>query len=63
MAKLKRIDFKGLLRGTTLEEKWTLAENWETRGVGPEAIEPILRFMEANPGLDFGAPGPLVHFL
>lgn len=27
------------------------------------SVEPILRFMEENPGLDFGSPGPLVHFV
>jgi hypothetical protein len=26
-------------------------------------VEPILRFMESNPSLDFGMPGPLVHFV
>lgn len=26
-------------------------------------IEPILRFMEENPRLEFGLPGPLVHFV
>ncbi len=36
---------------------------WERAGVGPEVIEPILRFMESHPDLDYGAPGPLVHFL
>ena len=28
-----------------------------------EVVEPILRFMERAPGVDFGAPGPLVHFM
>lgn len=28
-----------------------------------EYINPILRLMEENPNLDFGAPGPLVHFV
>jgi hypothetical protein len=28
-----------------------------------ETVEPILRFMEGNPSLDFGVPGPLVHYL
>lgn len=28
-----------------------------------DAIEPILKLMEANPNVDFGMPGPLVHFV
>jgi hypothetical protein len=27
-----------------------------------EAIEPILKIMETNPSVDYGEPGPLVHF-
>lgn len=26
-------------------------------------IEPILHFMEKNPDIDYGAPGPVVHFM
>lgn len=26
-------------------------------------IEPLLRFMEDNPELDYGQPGPIVHFM
>lgn len=26
-------------------------------------VEPILRLMENNPNVDFGQPGPLVHFV
>jgi hypothetical protein len=39
-----------------------LARRWLKQGVGDEALEPILRFMEEHPGMAFGAPGPLVHF-
>jgi hypothetical protein len=28
-----------------------------------EAIEPIIKLIESNPDVDFGNPGPLVHFL
>lgn len=28
-----------------------------------EAIEPVIGLIESNPGVDFGNPGPLVHFL
>jgi hypothetical protein len=40
-----------------------LVEDWLSSGIGLDAIEPILSFMEANPAIDFGLPGPLVHFL
>jgi hypothetical protein len=41
----------------------TLVDRWEAAGVGLEVVEPILRFMEAHPGVDFGVPGPLVHLV
>ena len=28
-----------------------------------EAVDPIIRLIESNPSIDFGNPGPLVHFL
>ena len=40
-----------------------LVEEWSAIGVGSEAVEPVLRFMEAHPDIDFGTPGALVHFV
>ena len=40
-----------------------LTDAWSLAGLGDETIEPILRFMEQHPAIDFGMPGPLVHFL
>jgi hypothetical protein len=40
-----------------------LTEAWEAAGVGPEAVEPVLKFMEDHPGIDYGMPGHLVHFI
>jgi hypothetical protein len=40
-----------------------LTEAWSAANVGVECIEPILRFMEDHPDLDYGLPGPLVHFV
>jgi hypothetical protein len=40
-----------------------LAETLISRGVGLEAVKPILLFMESHPQIDYGAPGPLVHFM
>ena len=37
--------------------------SWTAAGVGVEGIEPLLRFIEKHPTLDYGMPGPLVHFL
>jgi hypothetical protein len=40
-----------------------LVEEWVLAGVGAEAVEPILRFMEEHPAIEFGVPGALVHFV
>jgi hypothetical protein len=42
---------------------YELTDAWKSAGVGIEAVEPVLRFMEENPTIDFGVPGPLVHFV
>jgi hypothetical protein len=42
---------------------YELTDAWSAAGVGEECIEPILEFVEAHPDLDYGVPGPLVHFL
>ena len=40
-----------------------LTEAWAAAKVGVECVEPILRFMEEHPELEYGMPGPLVHFI
>jgi hypothetical protein len=40
-----------------------LCDSWIVAGAGFETVEPVLRFMEDNASLDFGTPGPLVHFV
>ena len=40
-----------------------LTGDWSAAGIGIECIEPILRFIEENPELDYGIPGPLVPFI
>jgi hypothetical protein len=40
-----------------------LADAWSSAGAGLETVEPILRFMEEHPTIDFGMPGPLVPFV
>jgi hypothetical protein len=39
-----------------------LVARWSSINLGSEAVEPILRFMEEHPAIDFGTPGALVHF-
>ncbi len=34
-----------------------------TARVGAEAVEPILRFMESHPLIDYGVPAALTHFI
>jgi len=45
------------------ERSAEIVDSWSYSGVGLEVVEPVLRFMEENAEIDFGAPGPLVHFL
>jgi hypothetical protein len=40
-----------------------LADSWAAAGAGLEVVEPVLRFIESGPQVDFGTPGPLVHFI
>ncbi len=39
-----------------------IAEELVATGAGLEAVETILRFMEAHPEVDFGTPGALTEF-
>jgi hypothetical protein len=40
-----------------------LVDAWSSAGLGLEAVEPVVRFIEQHPTIDFGTPGPLVHFV
>ncbi len=40
-----------------------LTDSWSSSGAGLETVAPILRFIEDHPTIDFGAPGPLAHFV
>ena len=40
-----------------------LTESWKNDVNGAEAVEPILRFMESHPDVEYGTPGALVHFV
>lgn len=41
---------------------YELTDSWSAQGLGPESIDPVLEFMEEN-RIDFGMPGPLVHYV
>jgi hypothetical protein len=43
--------------------QYDLTDSWIAAEAGIECVEPVLRFMEDHPDLDFGMPGPLVHFV
>lgn len=45
------------------EASQRLVDVWASEGVGFEAVEPVLKFMEKHPGIDYGSPGALVHFV
>lgn len=40
-----------------------LTEKWKNDVNGAEAVEPILRFMESHPDVEYGTPGALVDFV
>lgn len=42
---------------------YALVTDLAKSGIGLSAVRMILKFMEENPDLDFGAPGPLAHFI
>jgi hypothetical protein len=42
---------------------YEIVEELERVGAGMPAVRTILAFMEDHPEVDFGVPGPLVHFV
>ena len=42
---------------------YELTDSWAASNAGFEVVEPVLRFMEKYPSIDYGTPGPLVHFV
>ncbi|SHJ43616.1 hypothetical protein SAMN02745163_01964 [Clostridium cavendishii DSM 21758] len=45
-----------------IDISYDVVEEIEEREDAFEAIQPILMLIEKNPNIDFGKPGPLVHF-
>lgn len=46
-----------------IDISYDVVEEIEEREDASEAIQPILMLIEKNPNVDFGKPGPLVHFV
>jgi hypothetical protein len=64
MAKQVADDLEGIASADEFESRaYELRDAWEAAGADVETVEPILRFIEAHPKIDFGSPGPLVHFV
>ncbi len=40
-----------------------LTEKWLEEDIGLDAVESILAIMETHVGIDYGMPGPLVHYV
>jgi hypothetical protein len=45
-----------------IDSAYRLMDTWIARRAGLDAVEGILRFMEAHPEIAYGTPGPLVQF-
>ncbi len=58
----RRLDF--IVKSADLiGESEKLINDLQSSESGLEAVSEILRCMEVNPTVDFGAPGPFVHFV
>ncbi|MDP4084964.1 MAG: hypothetical protein Q8934_10170 [Bacillota bacterium] len=57
-----------ILKNSSLKEDfidiaYDLTEEIEIYKNAFDAVEPILKLIEQNPDVEFGSPGPLVHFV
>ena len=46
-----------------VSEAKSIVDSLKKEGAGLESVTVILKFMEEHPAFDFGAPGPLAHFV
>lgn len=56
-------ELKQALENEDFYETEQILEKVNAEEVADSYIEPILHFMEENPDIDYGAPGPVVHFM
>ncbi len=55
---------QGIATSDDFQEKSAeLTKSWSDAGAGIEVLEPILRFIEEHPSIEFGMPGAIVHFM
>jgi len=45
------------------QEARDLAASWVSAGFDTDFVEDILRFIEENPRINYGSPGPLAHYV
>lgn len=55
--------YENVLKGNFIEIAYEITDELIKSENSFEAIEPIIKLIELNPDVDFGNPGPLVHFL
>lgn len=46
-----------------ISQTYELTDKWAAEPDSYKAVAPILSFLEENPDVDVGSPGPLVHFV
>ncbi|BFT72432.1 hypothetical protein [Paenibacillus sp. P36] len=54
---------KNALYEDLIGTSYDVTEELQMREDGFDAIEPLLKLLEDNPDVDFGSPGPIVHFV
>ncbi|WLD93036.1 hypothetical protein [Alkalihalobacillus sp. AL-G] len=54
---------KSIMNEDFIDVTYDIVEEIEEREDAFEAIQPIFKLMERNPDINFGRPGPFVHFV
>ncbi|QCT01641.1 hypothetical protein E6C60_0921 [Paenibacillus algicola] len=54
---------KSIMKEDFIDVTYDIVEEIEERGDAFEAIQPIFKLMEKYSSVNFGSPGPLVHFV
>ena len=54
---------KSIMQDDFIDVTYDIIEEIEEREDAFEAIQPIFKLMEEYPNVNFGSPGPLVHFV
>ena len=59
---IKRLELS-ISQDNIIDVAYEITEDLQERPDAFLAVGPILKILEANPDVDFGTPGPLVHFV